>query len=56
MYKKKLLLSHLIVDAYSLSAKIVYHFEDKSCPSKSHEVLTPLPAGPENPIANLISS
>jgi len=54
IYKKKSLLSHLIIDAYSLSAKIVYHLDAKRFPNNNPEVLTHEPAAPENQIETLI--
>jgi hypothetical protein len=50
IYKKKLLLSPLIIEAYSLSPRTVYHLDDKSCPRNIPEVLTHVPAAHEKPI------
>jgi hypothetical protein len=50
IYRKKSLLSPLIIEAYSLSPKIEYHLDDKSCPRSIPEVFTPVPAAHEKPI------
>jgi hypothetical protein len=44
----------LIIEAYSLSANIVYHLEAKRFQSNNPDVFTPVPAAPENQIAILI--
>jgi hypothetical protein len=56
IYKKKSLLSPLMIEAYSLSPKIEYHLDDKSCPSSNPEVFTPVPAAQEKPIEIFICS
>jgi len=39
-----------MIEAYSLSPKIVYHLDDKSSPRSIPEVFTHVPAAHEKPI------
>ncbi len=51
----KLLLSPLIIEAYSLSARMEYPFEARRSANKNPDVLAPVPAGPEKAIVRCIS-
>jgi len=50
IYRKKSLLSPLMIEAYSLSPSTEYHLDAKSCPRSIPEVLTHVPADHEKPI------
>gem|GEM_PF-3142033 len=43
-----------MIDAYSLSARSEYPLFAKSCPNKSPDVFTQVPAAPEKPIDTFI--